>query len=1023
MADQVYTINPAGGADHSSLQDAISSRAGDIVTAGDNHYLRYTATTSADTTAATLTGYTTDSDNRVYIEATGSAANTGTTYSTSKARLEVTSGNCLNVTGCDNVTIRDLQFKLTNNSSSDYACVQVNDASADDVILDSLFLVGAGSGGGNGWGVNVTNTAGTTTACYIYNCVAYDFTTGVGVGFRFNDTGAILECYNCSSIDNDRGFDRVNGTFIAQNCLGDSTTSYNGTFGGHSSFNAADDATAPGLFGRDSQTFTYTASGSDDFSLADGDVGARGYGTKAPLGKSLFSDDKTGTTRPAAASDFNWDIGAFQSDDPTKVFYAVSNDTTSSWETGSGNVTVSGSTMTFTVDQTHANMGIGCVVDYDSPSKYAYISGKTSASVWTATSVTGGTPSAATGVAVNSIKHVFTSLINAEDDSDDAGYLNFSDLATNNIALYWPLYYVSAADGGNVYFSGYTCNGNCKLNIIAPSDTTSQCNQSHKHSGVWSSTKATVSGDIYQLFNCAEEIMFDGIQIENTRSTAAVSRCIAVSTGVCAVVKNCICKFSGNAGGNARGIEASNSAANLIAFNNICYDFNTTAGGYGIYSAGNSALFYYNSVHNVNYGYLKGGSTDAIAKCCLVQSVDTDGYNGTFLTGTDQSTHNNSEISEADAPGGNSTSGAVTFEDEASDDFHLGSADTKALEKGTPLGADAYWPVTEDTEGNTRDLSTPDMGACELQTLTDTDLLDGKVIVSSEATPLFDGKLVVLSKDTDLLDGKVIVATVDTDLLDGKVVVLNDDTDLLDGKVVVLSDDTDLLDGKVVILSDDTDLLDGKVVVLSDDTDLLDGKVVIEADNLDTDLLDGKVVILNDDTDLLDGKVVIANLATPLFDGKIVILDDAVSLLDGKVAVLNDDTDLLDGKVVVLNLDTDLLDGKVIVKDSATALMDGKVAVLDDTVALLDGKVAVLDKDTDLLDGKVAVVLSDTDLFDGKIVILDDATALLDGKIQVTGGADPPPSGTRYELNTSDGGTRYELNVSDGGTRAVGGGH
>ena len=305
---------------------------------------------------------------------------------------------------------------------------------------------------------------------------------------------------------------------------------------------------------------------------------------------------------------------------------------------------------------------------------------------------------------------------------------------------------------------------------------------------------------------------------------------------------------------------------------------------------------------------------------------------------------------------------------------------------------------------------------------TSTDLLDGKIVISSATTSLFDGKVVVLDDDTDLLDGKVTIGDVDTDLLDGKVSVQNDDTDLLDGKVVVLNVDTDLLDGKVVIGNDDTDLLDGKVIVLSKDTDLLDGKVVIEATGLATDLLDGKINIKDVDTDLLDGKVIIATISTPVFDGKVVIKDATVDLLDGKIVVQDATTDLMDGKVAVQDVDTDLLDGKVVVKDSDTDLLDGKVAVQDVTVDLLDGKVKIQDVATNLLDGKVLVMFSATDLMDGKVVIKDTATDLLDGKVIVSGGVEAS-SGTRYVLNVSGGGTRYVLNVSEGGTRSEGGGH
>ncbi len=56
--------------------------------------------------------------------------------------------------------------------------------------------------------------------------------------------------------------------------------------------------------------------------------------------------------------------------------------------------------------------------------------------------------------------------------------------------------------------------------------------------------------------------------------------------------------------------------------------------------------------------------------------------------------------------------GAVTFEDEGNDDFHLGSADTVAKDKGTDLSTDANLPIWDDIDSDERS-GTWDVGADE----------------------------------------------------------------------------------------------------------------------------------------------------------------------------------------------------------------------------------------------------------------------------------------------------------------------
>ena len=212
-------------------------------------------------------------------------------------------------------------------------------------------------------------------------------------------------------------------------------------------------------------------------------------------------------------------------------------------------------------------------------------------------------------------------------------------------------------------------------------------------------------------------------------------------------------------------------------------------------------------------------------------------------------------------------------------------------------------------------------------------------------------------------------AAEDTDLLDGKIIISDNDTDLYDGKLIISDDDTDLYDGKIIVTDADTDLYDGLLVVKDNDTDLYDGKIIVK--DIDIDLYDGKVIVANTDVDLYDGKILVTDADTDLYDGKIVVKDNDTNLFDGKIIVANTDIDLLDGKITIKNIDTDLLDGKITIKNVDTDLLDGKVVIISTGAAdtnLLDGKITIKNVDTDLLDGKIAIVLGVLEKNDALII-------------------------------------------------------
>ena len=149
-------------------------------------------------------------------------------------------------------------------------------------------------------------------------------------------------------------------------------------------------------------------------------------------------------------------------------------------------------------------------------------------------------------------------------------------------------------------------------------------------------------------------------------------------------------------------------------WNNIVYDCapNTSSDGIGTWSTSSHTVYVYNNtVQNAVIGYHRNNTEIYVAKNNIAQDCTTDGFTGTFDAA---SNYNNSDFA-SDAPGANSTTGEVTFLDEANDNFHLGAADAYALNAGTDLSADSNLAVTDDVDGQPR-TGTFDIGADEVPT-------------------------------------------------------------------------------------------------------------------------------------------------------------------------------------------------------------------------------------------------------------------------------------------------------------------
>jgi hypothetical protein len=264
--------------------------------------------TSEDSTAVTLTGWTTDADNYIKIYTTAAARHNGKWDDDTKYRLIITGAHGIYINE-GNVRIDGLQVSVTPSSYYDGIVFQSTGTSNNDFRVSNNIIKAINSAADWPAGIELWDSGSGTFRAW--NNIIYDFNYGTvnfGIVMADNAGGYTGYVYNNTIHNCIKGLARDAGTFIAINNIvkgsGD-TNAYVGTFSG-SDYNATDgvDTTGQGAHSRTSQTFKFVDETNDDFHLAPADTGARDYGVSNP-GSGLFSTDIDRQNRGAP-----WDIGA-----------------------------------------------------------------------------------------------------------------------------------------------------------------------------------------------------------------------------------------------------------------------------------------------------------------------------------------------------------------------------------------------------------------------------------------------------------------------------------------------------------------------------------------------------------------------------------------------------------------------------------------------------------------------------------------------------------------------------------------
>lgn len=393
----------------------------------------------------------------------------------------------------------------------------------------------------------------------------------------------------------------------------------------------------------------------------------------------------------------------------TSVYYAVGQNT-NDHKTGSPTVTISGNTATFSVAQTATNMGVGDRVTWGNVG-VGYITGKTSTSVWSISTAIGGTPTATTSAPVNSIAHPFASLNAAigngvTGNATSSNFLNTSNLVSGDYILNIPVYFDSGADATSVTINGYTTGASNYIRVYTATSTTSEVNQSQRHSGVFTTSKYYLTSPLVAS-STSQFLKFDGLQFRTTSATANNNiRFYSTGGGVIEFTNN-IVKGVLTGGSSGYGLLLTNSisTSTLKAYNNLFLGWVNSSVSSAAFRVNQfwDTYIYNNTIYNTTTGISRVNG-NIIAKNNLFAST-TQPASGTFLVGTDYNAAASSSMGYTVTGGGNThdrVSQTFSFVDVSNDNFHLSANDLGALNFGVNLSADATSSFATDFDGESR---------------------------------------------------------------------------------------------------------------------------------------------------------------------------------------------------------------------------------------------------------------------------------------------------------------------------------
>ncbi len=681
------------------------------------------AWSASDTTAVAIDGWTTDNDNYIKVYTTPTAKHSGK-WDYGKYRLAITG----NTSGAlyplliiaSNVKIDGIQVFVENSHPAGIAinmnftwATEEGSPEASRNIIKCM-----DSGGADSSGIIIGNTDYRQDAKF-WNNIIYDCNYNAISSW---DDNVYADIYQNTMFNNRVAVEAGGGNTwtmknnIAQNCtIG---TCYSGA-DDFSDYNISDINDGPGPNSINAiVSFISTSTG--DFHLTDNSRGIdEGFNLLAST--SLFSTDVDGGSRPSLTSGLSWDIGADEVG--TKIYRSVGNIATAI--SNAANVSITGWTATFSAVQPD-NVGVGDVIQYGTGVyQLAFITGRSSSTVYSVQGYDGTQPSATTTATMNiyrahltlndwetqTVANVNTGISDTVDDLVLVG----QDLVASNTIMMVAAYASAAGDTEAVTIDGWTTGENNYIKVYTPVYS-NEVGVTQRHGGKWDSNKYNIvnspanANSVINNYVAYTQLVGLQIAVDGT-SYGAIAYDNPGLTDL--LIDSCIAKSVGG-DDSKRGFELSSGPnGHIKVFNSIAYDFiNMSGSGFEDWGTG-SVEIYNSTIFNSYYGVRRPSSSNIKLVNVITQNC-TDGFYGTFDSSSD---YNISDIA-GDAPNATWSAGNsaidVAFVDEANNDFHLapGSA---GIDQGTssPISQFPNFPISinYDIDGNYR--RTWDIGADE----------------------------------------------------------------------------------------------------------------------------------------------------------------------------------------------------------------------------------------------------------------------------------------------------------------------
>jgi hypothetical protein len=275
-----------------------------------------------------------------------------------------------------------------------------------------------------------------------------------------------------------------------------------------------------------------------------------------------------------------------------RVFYSIGTDV-SDLKTGTPDITIAGGLATLDVGQT-SDIGVGDVIDFDSPSTLVYIWDVVSPTQFHVQNADG---SAATdvpgpGVSVNSIKRAFNSVSQAVTESSDANHLNNTDLVAANRRLTWVCYDDAAFNlSAPTTISGYTTDSTHFITLTVAGAAQVVTGNSQRHRGFAgngvrfeASAGATTFLSVTEPYTRVEWVEFDGNDVGTTEGI--VLEGTADSSLVSGVMLHNLTGTPGNETNTASGVFISSGNDASEVRNSIIYAYD----GDGVHVSGSNVI-------------------------------------------------------------------------------------------------------------------------------------------------------------------------------------------------------------------------------------------------------------------------------------------------------------------------------------------------------------------------------------------------------------------------------------------------